>query len=281
VIKIPYTPLLTIAGLILGIIPDFQQLPVMEQVVTKLNPQFMLIFFLPALIFESAFSSDWHTFRMQLSKILILAFPMLMAATILTALVMYYILNYQGVMTFTECVLFGAIISATDPVAVVALLKELGASKKLATLIEGESLLNDGTAMVIFMIATKMAEGEEMSVGKGLVLFARLSLGGPILGLAFALILTFWLGRIHNSPVLECNLTICFAYVTYYVAEMPGVHVSGILAIVCLGLYMTKKGKLSISSESEIAVHHVWQTIGFCAETLIFFLSGVMIGYHN
>lgn len=280
-IKIPYTPLLTIAGLILGIIPDFQQLPVMEQVVTKLNPQFMLIFFLPALIFESAFSSDWHTFRMQLSKILILAFPMLMAATILTALVMYYILNYQGVMTFTECVLFGAIISATDPVAVVALLKELGASKKLATLIEGESLLNDGTAMVIFMIATKMAEGEEMSVGKGLVLFARLSLGGPILGLAFALILTFWLGRIHNSPVLECNLTICFAYVTYYVAEMPGVHVSGILAIVCLGLYMTKKGKLSISSESEIAVHHVWQTIGFCAETLIFFLSGVMIGYHN
>jgi NhaP-type Na+/H+ or K+/H+ antiporter len=117
----------------------------------------MLIFFLPALIFESAFSCDWHTFRMQLSKILILAFPMMMAATFLTALVMYYVLNYKCVMTFTECVVFGSIVSATDPVAVVALLKDLGASKRLATLIEGESLLNDGTAMVIFMIATKMA----------------------------------------------------------------------------------------------------------------------------
>jgi solute carrier family 9 (sodium/hydrogen exchanger), member 10/11 len=157
----------------------------------------MLILFLPALIFESAFSSDWHTFRMQLSKILILAFPMLLAATFLSATVMYYVLNYQCVMTFTECVVFGSIISATDPVAVVALLKELGASKKLATLIEGESLLNDGTAMVIFMIATKLAQGEEMGLGEGITLFARLSLGGPLLGLAFALVLTFWLGRIH------------------------------------------------------------------------------------
>jgi CPA1 family monovalent cation:H+ antiporter len=68
-------------------------------------------------------------------------------------------------MTFTECVVFGSIISATDPVAVVALLKELGASKRLATLIEGESLLNDGTAVVILMIATKMAEGEDITVG--------------------------------------------------------------------------------------------------------------------
>jgi NhaP-type Na+/H+ or K+/H+ antiporter len=135
---------------------------------------------------------------MQLSKILILAFPMLMAATFLTASVMYWVLNYQVSMTFTECVVFGAIVSATDPVAVVALLKELGASKKLSTLIEGESLLNDGTAMVIFMIATKLAEGEEMTAGEGLVLFTRLSIGGPLLGLAFALVLTFWLGRIHN-----------------------------------------------------------------------------------
>jgi len=68
-------------------------------------------------------------------------------------------------MTFTECVVFGSIISATDPVAVVALLKELGASKRLATLIEGESLLNDATAVVILMIATKMAEGEDITVG--------------------------------------------------------------------------------------------------------------------
>jgi sodium/hydrogen exchanger 10/11 len=196
IIRIPYTPLLTIAGLIVGSIPSIRGSELMG-VIKDLDPQFMLILFLPALIFESAFSSDWHTFKMQLSKILILAFPMLMAATFLTALVMFYILDYGKVMSFTDCVVFGSIISATDPVAVVALLKELGASKKLATLIEGESLLNDGTAMVIFMIATKLAAGEEMSAGEGLTLFARLSLGGPLLGLAFAILLTFWLSRIH------------------------------------------------------------------------------------
>lgn len=230
----------------------------MTKIVTKLDPQFMLIFFLPALIFESAFSSDWHTFRMQLSKILILAFPMMMAATFLTATVMYYVLDYRCVMTFTECVVFGSIVSATDPVAVVALLKDLGTSKRLSTLIEGESLLNDGTAICIFMIATKLAQGEEMAVGSMVTLFARLSLGGPVLGFVFAVILTFWLSRINNAPVLEVNLTICFAYACYYIAELPSVHVSGILAIVSLGLYMTKKGKNSISAESEYAVHQVW-----------------------
>jgi len=83
---------------------------------------------------------------------------MLLTATFLTALTMYYVLNYRANddMSFTACILFGAIISATDPVAVVALLKELGISKRIGTLIEGESLLNDGTAMVVFSIATKL-----------------------------------------------------------------------------------------------------------------------------
>jgi len=106
--------------------------------------------FMPALIFESAFSADFHTFSMQLPKILLMALPMLLAATFLTACTMYYMLDYQVDMSFTACVLFGAIVSATDPVAVVALLKELGVSKRIGTLIEGESLLNDGTAMVVF-----------------------------------------------------------------------------------------------------------------------------------
>ena len=119
-----------------------------------MEPELLLMLFMPALIFESAFSADFHTFSMQLPKILLMALPMLLAATFLTAAVMYYILGYgtgeNPDMDFTACVLFGAIISATDPVAVVALLKELGVSKRIGTLIEGESLLNDGTAMVVF-----------------------------------------------------------------------------------------------------------------------------------
>ena len=88
-----------------------------------------------------------------------MAGPILIVCITLTACVMYWILDYKDTLSFTACLLFGSIVSATDPIAVVALLKEVGASKKLNTLIEGESLLNDGTAMVFFLIFIKIVEG--------------------------------------------------------------------------------------------------------------------------
>lgn len=178
---------------------------------------------------------------------------MLLYCTFAAAIVMYYVLDYSEIMTFEACILFGAIISATDPVAVVALLKELGADKKLSTLIEGESLLNDGTAMVVFLIMLKIIEadeGEEMTVGNILFDFVRLSLGGPIVGLIFGFLLSTALALIHNKPVLEANLTICVPYICFFICEMHEVHVSGILALVSLGLYMTEVGRTRISAES-------------------------------
>ena len=177
--------------------------------------------------------------------------------------------------------MFGAIISATDPVAVVALLKELGASKKLATMIEGESLFNDGTAMVIFLIMLEMVEGKELSFGEMLGKFARLSFLGPLLGLCFGLLVEYILHKIHNNYVLETNLTIVAAYMCWFVAENTEVHVSGILAIVALGLYMSYAGKTGFSSESFHAMHHVWGYVGFCAETMIFMLAGIIIGNYS
>lgn len=138
--------------------------------------------------------------------------------------------------------------------------------------------MNDGTAMVIFAISVDLVAGKEITKMEMGVKFLRLSLCGPLLGFGFAAIMVWWLGRIHNKSVLETNLTVTFAYMTYYTAERPEVHVSGILAIVCLGIYMAKQGKTNISSESEHAVHNVWQTIGFSAETVIFSLSGLTIG---
>jgi NhaP-type Na+/H+ or K+/H+ antiporter len=161
---------------------------------------------------------------------------------------------------------------------VVALLKELGASKKLATMIEGESLFNDGTAMVVFLIMLEINEGEDLSFGEMVGKFARLSFGGPVLGLLFGILVDLILQRIHNNYVLEVNLTIVAAYMCWFIAENTAVHVSGILAIVALGLYMTHSGKTSISVESEHALHHVWGYVGYCAETLIFMLAGMVIG---
>jgi len=194
---------------------------------------------------------------------------------------MRYILGYDGIFTFEASLMFGAIISATDPVAVVALLKELGASKKLATMIEGESLFNDGTAMVIFLIMLKIVEGEELGFGAMVAMFARLSFLGPLLGLFFGVLVETILHRIHNNYVLEVNLTIVAAYMCWFVAENTAVHVSGILAIVALGLYMSHSGKTGISAESMHALHHVWGYVGFCAETIIFMLAGIIIGVES
>ena len=109
-------------------------------------------------------------------------------------------------------------------------------------------------------------------------MFLRLSLGGCILGLVTGIILSWVLKNIHNDNVLECNSTIVCCYLVFYIAEGTPLHVSGILSLVVLGLYMTRGGKNSISVNSEASLHHVWQTIGYSAETIIFILSGLIIG---
>ena len=125
----------------------------------------VFLIFLPALIFESAFNADWFTFRRQFVKIILMAGPMLIFASFATALLMYYVLGFETVnnFTFVACILFGTINSATDPVAVVSLLKALGVSKRISTLIEGESLLNDGTALVVFLVLLEFVHGESLS----------------------------------------------------------------------------------------------------------------------
>lgn len=204
---------------------------------------------------------------------------MLLGSTGLSALMMRYILGYTDPeFPWSAALLYGSIISATDPVAVVCLLKELGASKRLATMIEGESLFNDGTAMVVFLVLVEFVEGKSLTGWEVLGKFIRLSFGGVLLGVIVGVFVESTLKRIHNNFVLEVNTTIFSCYLMFFLAEGTSLHVSGILALVALGLFMTKQGKTRISAESEHAVHHVWGYIGFMAETLIFILSGIIMG---
>jgi len=240
-----------------------------------------LFVFLPALIFESAFNSDWHIFKKIFGQVLIMAGPMLLISTLLSALMMRHVLGYtedHRNFDFKAALLYGAIISATDPVAVVALLKELGASKKLSTLIEGESLLNDGTAMVVFFVVLDFVKGESATPIDVFKKFVTLAGGGAAFGVIFGVLASFILTKIFNNFVLEVNTTIVVCYVMFYFAEFTNLGFSGILSLVAFGLYMTYSGKTKISIESQHALHHVWGYIGFAAETLIFILSGVIIG---
>lgn len=104
-----------------------------------------------------------------------------------------------------------------------------------------------------------------------------MSIGGPLLGIGFGMVLSFILQYIHNEPILEGNLTLCMPYLLFYVAEHESVHVSGILATVAMGLYMTNS-RTRISTESEEAIHVIWSYVAFVAETLIFLETGIVLG---
>lgn len=142
----------------------------------------------------------------------------------------------------------GSVLSATDPVAVVALLKELGASPKFGTLIEGESLLNDGSAMVFYLLFYEITIGNAASTQSVITNFVRLAGGGPALGILFGLLSSLWLRRVIRDEVLVSIITFLTCYLVFFIAEFTDVKVSGILALVVLGLFMSAYGKTSISS---------------------------------
>lgn len=262
--RIPYTPIITLVGIGIGLITEYLgEWGDGGERISFIDPHTFFLIFLPPLIFESAFSIDWHIIKMEIVQILILAGPCLLVSAFATAVVMRWVLQYDGDFSFEAAVMFGALISATDPVAVVSLLKEVGASRNLSTLIEGESLINDGTAYVMFTVVMELVKGRAFDAGHVTHIFFRLSFGGILLGIIFGIVISFWLRRIVNNSVLETNLTIIGAYLCFFVAEMTVLHVSGILALVGLGLYMTKKGRTKISNQTEESLHHVWSYLGF------------------
>ncbi len=268
-----------------------------------IKPDLIIFVFLPALIFESAYAIDLHTFKKTVGAAIVFAVPALLFATVLTGGLLYGLLDVAGwdfAGEFTRhgeemvaagklsnpvangallaCLLFGALISATDPVAVVALLRELGVSKKMAHLIEGESLLNDGTAIVIFGVLFELVVGEHFhGVGSTLGHFCIVVAGGLAVGLTLAIVGSWWLGRIFNDPMVEIALTVVIGYTAMFVAEGM-LHVSGVMAIVAAGLWLGGPGRTKVSPEVSHFLHHFWELLAYLANTLIFFLVGTVIG---
>lgn len=290
---LPYTVMLLLIGLIAGVLVRlgyFEQwhlgswtwdLGIVSKSVhwaANIDPHLLLYVFLPILIFEAAFAMDVHTFKKSVTNAVLLAVPGIIVALVLTAALAMG-LKALGVgfsaWTWPLALMFGAVVSATDPVAVVALLKELGASKKLGTLIEGESLLNDGTAIVLFMVFFLGLTGAAPE-GSPIIEFARVSLGGVTVGLVIGWISITWLKKVFNDALVEISVIIGAAYLTFFLAE-HFFHVSGVLALVALGLVMASIGRTRISPEVEHFMHEFWELAGFIANTLLFLIVGVVI----
>eukprot|EP01083_Nonionella_stella_P150965 481802_1 len=283
---IPYTVIifltgLLIAGIGIAISGNPENLPdkigmtgEAIYVVSSLEPALILQLFLPALIFDSAFSVNFHVLWKSMGQALLLAGPGVIINTFLTSLICKFIFPYDW--NWDIALLTGAILSATDPVAVVALLKDLGASKRLSTLIEAESLINDGSAFVLFEILLLIAEGETVTPGSFVLDSLYLAGVGLCLGWATGIVTVWWLRSIFDDPMLETPITIVSAYLTFFLAEV--IHVSSVLAVVVMG-FVLARAKSEISPSTLPKMELVWGIIEYIANTLIFLLAGILVAY--
>lgn len=282
--KLPYTVALLLIGLALGgldrsgFFNNF--MPIISEsikLVADIDPHLFLFVFLPTLIFESAYSLEVHLFKRIFPQIAILAVPGLIVSTIITATLVKYLFPWDW--SWELCFMFGALISATDPVAVVALLKEVSSRKRLETLIEGESLLNDGTAIVLFTLFYGMVLSTSNNSFNFLGVASEFSfvvMFGLALGIIFGYFAIILISKVFNNPLVEISLSVGVAYLVFFIAEHT-FHVSGVVALVALALMFSSIGRTKISPEVAGFLHHFWEMMAHFANTLIFLLVGVLI----
>ncbi len=265
--RIPYTVALVAAGLVMG---TLHILPAPE-----LTREMLFSIFLPGLLFEAAYHMEYEDFRRHALSIGALAVPGVVAATFVTALVLtpaVGALRLEHGFGWREGLLFGALIAATDPIAVVALFKSLGAPRELSVLMEGESLLNDGTAIVVFSLILGVIGGTTVSAGHLILEFVFTVGGGAAMGIAVGLGVSEIVKRV-DDPMIEITLTTIAAYGSFVAAEDFGV--SGVIATVAAGMlcgnYAARQG---MSPSTRIAVESFWDYMAFALNSMVFLLIG-------
>ena len=279
--NVPYTVLLAVVGFILGfieivvdpvgvggILGDF--LHSLKNF--KITSDAVMFVFLPALIFISGLSIDAHRLLDDLGPILFLAVAGLLISTVFIG---YSIWIVSG-MSILVCLLLGAIVSATDPVAVVSIFEDLHVPKRLAILVEGESLFNDATAIVLFSILSLMVMGDsDSTLMEGIMLFLKVFLGGVIVGYLIATLTGSLFKRMKKVPIVKITLTISLAYFSFIIAEHY-LHVSGVMATLTSALVIGSVGRSTLKPSTWNDLVETWEHIGFWANSLIFILVGII-----
>ncbi|MBN1485020.1 MAG: Na+/H+ antiporter [Chloroflexia bacterium] len=260
-IRLPYTLSLVVVGLAISILGPLE---------IHITPELILSIFVPPLIFEAAFHLDFRLLRANLFPILMLAVPGVLLAMLLIG---------GGValgtgLPLTSALVFGALIAATDPVAVVALFRAMGVPQRLAVALEGESLFNDGTAIVLFQIALVAALSGTFDPLGGVLDFFRIALGGVATGALLGWLVANMIRRIDDRLIVTM-LTTLLAYGAYLIAER--LHFSGVLAIVLAGVVSGNLGMTDASPSTKIMLYNLWDYLAFLANSLIFLFIGAEV----
>jgi CPA1 family monovalent cation:H+ antiporter len=262
-LNIPYTVGLVLVGFGLAI---FRKGPI-----PFITPELILALLVPPLIFDAAYQLKFSDFRRDLPYILALAVPGVIITTLLVGLVV----SFGAGIALPFAMVFGALIAATDPVAVIALFRTLGVPKRLRVVLEGESLLNDGTAIVIFSLMVEIALTGHFNLENSVLKFLIISGGGILVGGILGYLISRAIKHIDDYLV-ETTLTTVLAYGAYLIAEYF-FGVSGVLAVVAAGLASGEVGPKGMSPTTKIVVNNFWEFAAFLANSFIFLIIGLQI----
>ncbi len=269
-IKVPYTVALMVVGIALSFIDLVPNI--------ELTQELLMGVFLPALLFEAAIHFPSNELKKYAPTIATLAAPGVILTALVTALVLVLEINTFKIatpMSFMHYLLFGTIISATDPIAVIALFKQLGVKKKLSVILEGESLFNDGTAIVIYTVVLTALTSGVFSLQDGAMLFVTEALFGVTIGAVCGTFAAFAMPY-SKDPLISIAITTVAAYGTYLLADF--MHASGVLATATAGLFLGNMGKKARMEPSiRTAVVSFWRYVSFFVSSIVFLLIGLEV----
>lgn len=271
-VRFPFTVALVVAGLLATFLGDL--------VAVDVSADLILALLVPPLLFEATLQLPWPKLRADLFPILLFALVGTAVGTLAIGGLVHWTLTVPWAAAFA----FGALISATDPVAVIAFFKALGAPKRLTVLVEGESLFNDAVAVVAFVLAVEAATGEGFSAAGAATDFVVVSAGGLLVGLVLGyLVSAVFLARV-DDPLIETTTTLALAYGSFLLAEeiglvvgQPGLHFSGILAVVASGLVVGNLGLQNTSPSTRLTLEHFWELLTFLVNSMVFLVIGLTI----
>jgi len=280
-IKIPYPILLVLGGLVLGFVPGLPRI--------ELEPDVVFLLFLPPLLYVSALFTSWRDFRANLRPISLLAVGLVLMTTCVVAVVTHWALDLPWAAAFA----LGAIVSptdATDAIAATAVAQRLGVPRRIVTILEGESLVNDATGIVAYRIAVASV-GSALSIPQAGLQFVLGAAGGVAVGLAVGWAILWARRHVSEDPSVQNTVSLLSPFAAYLLAEEPSNYIwkhilelpgefafSGVLSVVVMGLYVGRRSPYLISPETRLQGYAFWELVTFLLNGLIFGLIGLQLG---
>ena len=261
-VSIPYPIPLVLGGLVLGLIPGIPEI--------ELEPDLVLVVFLPPLLYAAAFFSDLRALRTDLRPISIMSIGLVLLTIGVVAVVGHEAIGLSWPLAFA----LGAIVSPTDPVAATAIMRQLGAPRRLVNIIEGESLVNDATALVAYRVAVTAAVGGSFSVLDAGLEFVGAAAGGIAIGLVVGFVVAEIRRRLDDAPT-EITISLFTAYAAFIPADELGL--SGVLAAVTTGVYLGWRAPELITPQTRLQSTAVWEILIFVLNATLFILIGLQL----